>query len=75
MTQHVVTLSSDDYFLLYEVKVQAYNVKGDGPESPVVSIYSSEGRTYNRKIKSLLSVLVNVDFIPNAVLSYLLLLL
>lgn len=45
VTQHVVTLTEKDYYLMYDVKVRAYNKMGDGPESKVASIYSSEGRT------------------------------
>ncbi|KAH3825753.1 hypothetical protein DPMN_127634, partial [Dreissena polymorpha] len=41
--QHVVTVGVDNYYLLYEVKVAAYNNMGPGPMSPDgVFIYSAE---------------------------------
>ncbi|KAK3596413.1 hypothetical protein CHS0354_020660 [Potamilus streckersoni] len=45
VTKHTVTVGQEMYFLLYEVKVRAYNNYGDGPESPVNEIYSAEGGT------------------------------
>ncbi|KAK3596416.1 hypothetical protein CHS0354_020666 [Potamilus streckersoni] len=43
VTKYVVTLTIDLYFLLYDVKVRAYNDIGYGPESSVKQIYSAEG--------------------------------
>ncbi|KAL3860642.1 hypothetical protein ACJMK2_010738, partial [Sinanodonta woodiana] len=43
VTKHTVTVGTEMYFLLYEVKVRAYNDHGDGPESTVSEIYSAEG--------------------------------
>ncbi|KAL4720071.1 hypothetical protein ACJJTC_018530, partial [Scirpophaga incertulas] len=39
---HVVHISLSYFFTLYDVKVQAFNNIGAGPESDVVSIYSAE---------------------------------
>ncbi|XP_013200303.2 contactin [Amyelois transitella] len=39
---HVVHISSTNFFTPYEVKVQAFNDIGEGPESEVVTIYSAE---------------------------------
>ncbi|KAL3860640.1 hypothetical protein ACJMK2_010736 [Sinanodonta woodiana] len=43
ITKYTVTLTRDLYFLLYDVKVRAYNDIGYGPESSVNQIYSAEG--------------------------------
>ena len=37
------TVGLDNYYLQYEVKVGAYNIHGDGPNSTVTIIYSAEG--------------------------------
>ena len=37
----------DNYYLQYEVKVGAYNVHGDGPNSTVAVIFSAEGSKYS----------------------------
>lgn len=39
---HVVSVSSEYFFTKYDVKVQAFNNIGAGPESDVVTIYSAE---------------------------------
>ena len=36
------TVGVDNYYLLYEVNVTAYNDLGQGPSSPVAEIYSAE---------------------------------
>ncbi|KAL8616442.1 hypothetical protein ACOMHN_041045 [Nucella lapillus] len=41
--KHVVLVGGDNYYLLYEVKVQALNSLGQGPNSSVVEVYSAEG--------------------------------
>ncbi|CAI9724527.1 contactincontactin-like [Octopus vulgaris] len=50
--KHVIHKDADELFLLvgaenfyikYEVKVQAFNLYGDGPNSTVVEVYSAEG--------------------------------
>ena len=41
-----VTVGIDDYYLQYEVKVGAYNVHGDGPNSTVTIIFSAEGSKF-----------------------------
>ena len=40
---HVVLVGEENYYLLYEVKVQALNPMGQGPNSSVVDVYSAEG--------------------------------
>ena len=37
------TVGLDNYYMQYEVKVGAYNIHGDGPNSSVKVIYSAEG--------------------------------
>lgn len=39
---HVVHITLEYFFTKYDVKVQAFNEKGSGPESEVVTIYSAE---------------------------------
>ena len=41
----------DNYYLQYEVKVGAYNVHGDGPNSTVAVIFSAEGSKYSLSLK------------------------
>lgn len=64
----VVRINSEDYFTEYEVKVQAINNIGKGPESAIHVIYSAEemplaapqqvsARSYN-------STALNVSWIP-----------
>jgi len=49
--QYVVTVGLDYYYLLYEVKVAAFNRMGLGPVSPDgVYVYSAEGRTLRHNI-------------------------
>ncbi|MEW8548432.1 MAG: hypothetical protein AB2693_33435, partial [Candidatus Thiodiazotropha sp.] len=51
-TSYVHTVGIDNYYLLYEVKVQAYNrfdssnTPHFGPESPIAYVYSAEGSKY-----------------------------
>ena len=48
-TMYAHTVGADNFYLLYEVMVQAYNVKEGtdekryGPTSPVAYVYSAEG--------------------------------
>ena len=37
------TIGLDNFYSQYEVKVGAYNIHGDGPNSTVTVIYSAEG--------------------------------
>ncbi|ESP02884.1 hypothetical protein LOTGIDRAFT_110734, partial [Lottia gigantea] len=39
---HVVTVGSNNYYLQYDVMVQAFNNYGVGPNSSVVTVYSAE---------------------------------
>ncbi|XP_076456071.1 contactin-like [Babylonia areolata] len=41
--KHVVLVGPDNYYILYEVKVQAISDLGQGPNSSVVEVYSAEG--------------------------------
>lgn len=41
---HVSFVGVDNYFLEYEVKVQAFNDKGFGPNSTEVVVFSAEDR-------------------------------
>ena len=41
--KHVVLVGNENYYLLYEVKVQALNAMGQGPNSSIVDVYSAEG--------------------------------
>lgn len=43
VTTYYHTVGTDNYYLLYTVKVQAYNDKGLGPMSDYASVYSAEG--------------------------------
>ena len=43
---YTVTIGADNYYLQYEVKVGAFNMYGDGPNSTVSLIYSAEGSKY-----------------------------
>lgn len=43
VTSYTVTVGVDNYFLLYHVKVQPYNILGLGPVSEVAEVYSAEG--------------------------------
>ena len=49
-------VSGTPTFVPYEVKVQALNEHGPGPEPPTVTGYSGEDREYDRH-------LVNVDLV------------
>ena len=40
------TVGLDNFYLQYEVKVGAFNIYGDGPNSTVTIIYSAEGSEY-----------------------------
>jgi len=57
VTKHTATLTEDDYYLVYETQVLAFNIKGDGPKSPLVQIYSSEGCKYALSSSRLFSVI------------------
>ena len=56
-TTYVHTVGIDNYYLLYEVKVQAYNnFNGSGklqfgPQSPIAYVYSAEGSKYREDDK------------------------
>ena len=58
-TMYAHTVGADNFYLLYEVMVQAYNVKEGtnekryGPTSPVAYVYSAEGS----KLLQVLSIL------------------
>nr|KAG5693211.1 hypothetical protein BaRGS_034470 [Batillaria attramentaria] len=41
--KHVALVGEENYYLLYQVKVQALNVMGQGPNSSIVDVYSAEG--------------------------------
>lgn len=43
VTQYYHTVGTENYYLLYTVKVQAYNNMGLGPMSNVANVYSAEG--------------------------------
>jgi len=45
-SHHVVTVGSTNFYLPYNVKIQSFNPKGRGPESPVKTIMSAEERKY-----------------------------
>ncbi|XP_059613760.1 contactin [Phlebotomus argentipes] len=64
----VVPTPLDNYYTKYDVKVQAFNDQGPGPESPVETIYSAEDmpqvapqRTYSRGFNS---TAINVTWAP-----------
>ncbi len=40
--RYVHTVGSKNFYLQYDIKVQAFNVAGRGPESPIVTIMSAE---------------------------------
>lgn len=40
-------MGTDNYYLLYTVKVQAYNDKGLGPMSDYANVYSAEGSKWS----------------------------
>ncbi|XP_053402883.1 contactin-like [Mercenaria mercenaria] len=43
VTQYYHTVGLENYYLLYTVKVQAYNKEGNGPMSDYADVYSAEG--------------------------------
>ena len=42
--RYVVTVGSNNYYLPYNVKIQAFNPMGRGPMSPMATIMSAEER-------------------------------
>ncbi|KAK7092363.1 contactin-3-like [Littorina saxatilis] len=42
-SKHVALVGEDNFYVMYEVKVQALNVEGQGPNSSVVEVFSAMG--------------------------------
>ena len=48
MNRYVHTVTSDNFYMDYDVKVQAKNIVGRGPESLPATIKSAEDSMFNR---------------------------
>ena len=48
--RYVHLVGAQNYYLMYEVAVLAYNDYGEGPMSPVATIRSAMGRQYCDKL-------------------------
>ncbi|XP_060587975.1 contactin-like [Ruditapes philippinarum] len=71
VTQHYETVGTDNFYLLYKVRIQAYNKEGYGPMSDYYNIYSAEGiptiRPNNVRYTPIngTALLINWDPVPN----------
>lgn len=59
VTEFYSTVGVDNYYLLYTVKLQAYNNNGLGPMTAYASVYSAEGSKFHIQTYKLELVIIH----------------